>query len=350
MIANTYFRPLSLAFGLDARAMIADGSAGSLGGSAHIAFAAVEIVTRDGPKVTRQHSAYRDVMDQSVIKKITRARAAFSGLDLSQTRVMGIVNVTPDSFSDGGRHADEDMAIAHGRSLAEQGADILDVGGESTRPGSEAVSEQEELRRIVPVIEALAGTSLVSVDTRKAQVMKHAVAAGAGIINDVSAFGFDPESAATAARLRKPVILMHAKGEPKTMQLAPNYDDVVLDVYDRLAERVAMAQTAGIAEDLICIDPGIGFGKSFEHNLALMQSLSMFHGLGVALLVGVSRKNMIGVLTGEKVAANRAAGSVGGALHAALLGAQILRVHDVASTVQALRVFTVLQDPDLASL
>jgi dihydropteroate synthase len=350
MISKTYFRPLSFVFGQDASAMIADGSAGSLGGSAHVAFASVETVVRDGKRVSRQYSSFRDVAGETAVKKITRKRALFSGLDLSQTRVMGIVNVTPDSFSDGGRHADAEAAIAHGKSLAGQGADILDVGGESTRPGSEAVDEDEELRRVIPVIEGLAGTNLVSVDTRKANVMQRAVAAGAGIINDVSALGFDPPAAATVAQLGKPVILMHAQGEPKTMQLQPKYDDVVLDVYDFLAARVAMAQAAGIANDLICVDPGIGFGKSFEHNLALMQSLSMFHGLGVALLVGVSRKNMIGVLTGEKVAADRVAGSAGGAVHAALMGAHILRVHDVAATVQSLRVFTVSQDPDLAGL
>lgn len=330
--------------------MVDDGSAGSLGGSAHIAFAAVEVLTRDGQRVSKRYSSYRDVANEPVLKKITQKRAPFSGLDLSQTRVMGIVNVTPDSFSDGGRHADAMAAIAHGRLLAEQGADILDVGGESTRPGSETVGAEEELRRIIPVIEGLADAGIVSVDTRKSNVMERAIDAGAAIINDVSALGFDPASAATAARLGKPVILMHAQGEPKTMQLAPKYDDVVLDVYDFLAERVAMAQAAGIAEDMICIDPGIGFGKSFEHNLALMQSLSVLLGLGVAMLVGVSRKNMIGVLTGEKVAANRVAGSAGGALHAALMGAHILRVHDVAATVQALRVFTVSQDPDLAGL
>ncbi len=350
MSLKTYVRPVSLAFGPDARVMIADGSAGALGGSSHVAFTSAEVIERNGRQITKRCVSYRDCADHPVAKKITRKRAPFAGLDFTQTRVMGIVNVTPDSFSDGGRHADAAAAIAHGKSLVEQGADILDVGGESTRPGSEEVAEEEELRRIMPVIEGLSGAAIVSVDTRKSRVMERAIAGGAAIINDVSALGFDAASAATVAQLGKHLILMHAQGEPKTMQLQPKYDDVVFDVYDFLAERIAMAKAAGIPEDMICADPGIGFGKTFEHNLALMQSLTIFHGLGVLLLVGVSRKNMIGVLTGENVAANRVAGSVGGAVHAALSGAHILRVHDVAATAQALRVFTVSQDPDLAGL
>ncbi len=347
MPRQTYFRPLSLVFGPDVRAMIGDGDAGALGGSSHTGFSAVEVIERDGKHLKRKIRTYRAVADDPLIAKITRVRSPFAGLDLSMPRIMGVVNVTPDSFSDGGTHAQSDAAIAHGKKLAEEGADILDVGGESTRPGSEAVSEDEELRRILPVIEGLATNNVVSVDTRKTLVMERAARVGARIINDVSAFGFDSDSASTVARNGLPVILMHAQGEPKTMQLAPKYDDVVLDVYDYLAARIVAAMAAGIPEGKICIDPGIGFGKSFEHNLALMQALTIFHGLGVPLLVGVSRKNMIGVLTGEKVPASRVAGSVGGALHAALMGAQILRVHDVAATVHALKVLTVSQDAGL---
>ncbi len=347
MPLHTYFRPLSLVFGPDSRAMIQQGDAGSLGGSSHIGFSAVEVIERDGKNVKRKIRSYRSVADDPLIAAIVRARAPIAGVELTLPRIMGVVNVTPDSFSDGGKHVHSNAAIAHGKMLADEGADILDVGGEFTRPGSEAVSDDEELQRVIPVIEGLVAVAVVSSDTRKALVMERAAQAGAAIINDVSALGFDPNSVVTAARLGLPVILMHAQGEPKTMQLSPKYDDVVLDVYDFLAARIVAAKMAGIPETRICVDPGIGFGKSFEHNLALMQSLTIFHGLGVPVLVGVSRKNMIGVLTGEKKPSDRVAGSVGGALHAALMGAQILRVHDVAATAQALKVLTVSQDAGL---
>jgi dihydropteroate synthase len=230
--------------------------------------------------------------------------------------------------------------------LAEGGADILDVGGESTRPGSDEVSAGEELRRIIPVIEGLASSHLVSADTRKANVMEAALRAGAKIINDVSGLGHDPHSAAVLANTRAPVVLMHALGEPKTMQLNPHYDDVLLDVYDALEEKIALAERVGIQRTNICIDPGIGFGKTFKHNLELLAGLTMFHGLGVALLVGLSRKGFVGAVTGENVAAKRISGSVGGALHAAMMGAHILRVHDVVETRQALQLFTASADPD----
>jgi dihydropteroate synthase len=260
---------------------------------------------------------------------------------------MGIINVTPDSFSDGGEHADAAVAIAHGTSLAEEGADILDIGGESTRPGSDPVPEAEECRRILPVIEALASSGhRVSVDTRKAAVMEKAASAGARIINDVSALGHDPASLRTAAKLGLPVILMHAKGDPKTMQVRPEYDDVALDVYDALRARIEACIAAGIDASRIAVDPGIGFGKTFRHNLEILHQLTLFHGLGVPLMAGVSRKAFIGSLTMERDAGRRVHGSVGGAVQAALAGAQILRVHDVAATRQALAVALAAADPD----
>ena len=260
---------------------------------------------------------------------------------------MGIVNVTPDSYSDGGRTADTDRAIAHGMQLAREGADILDVGGESTRPGSEGVAEDEELRRVITVIEGLANAGLrVSCDTRKASVMQAALAAGAQIINDVSALQYDPAALETMARASCPVILMHAQGDPRTMQLNPHYDDVALDVYDQLEQRVMACVQAGIPRSHIAIDPGIGFGKTFTQNLALMAGLTLFHGLGVPLLVGLSRKGFVGAVTGEKPAAARLHGSVGGAMQAAQQGAHILRVHDVKATRAALSMFTASNDPD----
>ncbi|MDR7192986.1 dihydropteroate synthase [Luteimonas terrae] len=261
-------------------------------------------------------------------------------LRLDRPRVMGIVNVTPDSFSDGGAHDDADAAIAHGLRLAEAGADVLDIGGESTRPGADAVSVEEELRRVLPVIEALvARTSLpISVDTSKPEVMRAAVAAGAGLINDV--YGLRRDGALeAAASLGVPVVLMHMLGEPRDMQTAPEYDDVVGDVHRFLAERIFTAEMAGIDKKRIIVDPGFGFGKTTAHNMALLAQLSRFVELGVPVLAGLSRKRSIGELTGRDVPAERVVGSVAAHLIAAQHGARILRVHDVADTVDALKIW-----------
>jgi dihydropteroate synthase len=264
---------------------------------------------------------------------------------------MGIVNVTPDSFSDGGLNAETDRAIAHGLQLAREGADILDVGGESTRPGSEGVPEAEELRRILPVITALAGQGLtVSVDTRKANVMRAALKAGATIINDVAALTYEPAAMEAMAEATCPVILMHAQGDPKTMQLSPQYDDVALDVFDWLETRIEACVASGIARERIVADPGIGFGKSFRHNIDVLRNFTLYHALGVPLLMGLSRKGFIGALTGEKQAGQRVHGSVGGAVWSALNGAHILRVHDVKATVEALAVAGAAADPDQSGL
>ena len=261
-------------------------------------------------------------------------------LKLDRTRVMGIVNVTPDSFSDGGAHASTDAAVAHGLALAAQGADILDVGGESTRPGAAPVPLEEELRRVVPVIERLVReTALpVSVDTRKPEVMRAAVQAGAGMVNDVGALRGDG-ALETAAALGVPVVLMHMLGEPGSMQDDPRYDDVVAEVHRFLAERIFAAELAGIARKNIVVDPGFGFGKTTGHNVLLLAGLERFAELGVPLLVGLSRKRSIGELTGRAVPGERVAGSVAAHLLAAQRGAAIVRVHDVAATVDALKVW-----------
>lgn len=340
---KTYYRPFGLVFGHDARALVALGHAGALGGLPHVGFTHVEIIERGG---SRRRAIFSDLGNESSIKAITTPRPAFGGLTMDRSLVMGIVNVTPDSFSDGGRLSSSEAAIAHGEQLAREGADILDVGGESTRPGSDLVSVEDEMSRIGAVILHLAKTHCVSADTRKSKVMQFALQAGARIINDVSALGYDEDSAAVVAAAKGPVILMHAQGEPKTMQLNPRYDDVLLDVYDALEASIAKAQAAGIARDNICIDPGIGFGKTFRQNLDLMAGLSLFHGLGVPLLVGLSRKGFVGAVTGEKLASDRVHGSVAGALQAAGQGAHILRVHDVRATVQGLKMFTASNDPD----
>jgi dihydropteroate synthase len=253
---------------------------------------------------------------------------------------MGVLNVTPDSFSDGGRYLSVDAALAQARRLIDEGADILDVGGESTRPGAQPVPVDEEIRRVVPVIEALSDCGVpVSVDTRRAAVMQAALDAGAAILNDVSALTADPDSLSVAAASGAPVVLMHALGDPRTMQDDPRYDDVVGEVRDYLAARIDACVAAGIARDRLIVDPGIGFGKTLDHNLALLRALDRFHALGCPLLLGVSRKSFIGRLAGGVPAERRLAGSLAGALAGVLHGVHILRVHDVADTRQAIAVW-----------
>ena len=260
-------------------------------------------------------------------------------LRLDRPRIAGIINITPDSFSGDGL-ASTEAAIAHGLKLADDGADLLDVGGESTRPGAEPVSVHDEIARVVPVIEALARriTLPISIDTSKFEVMRAAVAAGAGMINDVCALRLDGALDAAAA-LKVPVCLMHMQGEPRTMQDAPHYDDVVSDVRRFLAERIFACEMSGIDKKRIVADPGFGFGKTLEHNLALLRALDEFSALGVPLLVGLSRKGMIGTLTGRDRHADRVAGSAAAALIAVQKGAAIVRVHDVAATRDALAVW-----------
>jgi dihydropteroate synthase len=254
--------------------------------------------------------------------------------------LMGVVNVTPDSFSDGGAHDSAEAAVAHGLQLVAEGADLLDIGGESTRPGSAPVTLDEELRRVIPVIEQLARQTPVpiSVDTFKPEVMRAAVAAGAGLINDIHALR-QPGALAAAAELRVPVVLMHMQGEPGSMQDTPHYDDVVADVHRFLAERIFSAEMAGIAKSNLIIDLGFGFGKTTDHNMVLLARSARFLDLGVPMLAGLSRKRSIGELTGREVPRERVAGSVAAHLIAAQRGAKILRVHDVAATVDALSVW-----------
>ena len=270
-------------------------------------------------------------------------------LALDRPRVCGIVNVTPDSFSDGGRFLDPQVAVEHGLRLVAEGADLLDVGGESTRPGAAEVSAADEIARVVPVIEALARRTGVplSIDTGKPQVMRAAVAAGAGLINDVRALRGDGALDA-AAELGVPVCLMHMQGEPRTMQDDPRYDDVVGEVHRFLAERLFACQMAGIDKKKILVDPGFGFGKTLEHNLALLRALARFAELA-PVVAGLSRKSMIAALTGRQVPAERVAGSAAAALIAVQRGAAIVRVHDVATTRDALAVWQAVAQGDVAA-
>jgi dihydropteroate synthase len=259
--------------------------------------------------------------------------------DLSVPRVMGILNVTPDSFSDGGHYLAADAALRQAARLVAEGADILDVGGESTRPGAMAVSADEEMARVLPVIERLCGEFdiPVSVDTSKPEVMRAAVSVGAALINDVCALTA-PGAVAAASELGVPVCLMHMQGEPRTMQAAPQYDDVVADILSHLGERVDVCVAAGIPRERLLIDPGFGFGKTLTHNLALLRGLAAFRQLGLPVLVGISRKSMLGAVTGRPVE-ERVAASVAAAVMAVERGARIVRVHDVAATVDALKLW-----------
>ncbi len=250
---------------------------------------------------------------------------------------MGVVNVTPDSFSDGGRYLDAGAAVAHGEKLLRDGAEILDVGGESTRPGAVEVDEAEELCRVRPVVEALAGEATISIDTSKSAVAEAALDAGASIVNDVTALRGDPEMAALCAERGVGVVLMHMPGNPRTMQDNPSYGDVVDDVKAFLAERVEAAVAAGVAEERIWLDPGIGFGKTVEHNLELLRRLAELRELGRPLVIGTSRKSFIGRIDGSEVD-QRLGGSIASSMLAVAEGADVLRVHDVAETAQAMRV------------
>lgn len=267
---------------------------------------------------------------------------------LDQPQVMAIVNATPDSFSDGGSHQTPADAAAAAADRAGEGAAILDIGGESTRPGANLVWAGDEIERIEPIIRQLSlGGAAVSVDTRKAEVMTAALAAGARMVNDVSALTFDDRSAEVVAAAGVPVVLMHHQGDPQSMQDNPRYDDVLIEVYVWLEERIAAAVDAGIERSKILIDPGFGFGKTVAHNLELMNGLALFHGLGCPIVLGASRKRTIGALSAEAPADQRLAGSLTLALKAVEQGAQIVRVHDVAETVQALRVWRGLRDQAL---
>ena len=352
-MANLYARPvgrlvprtLALATGREDALTIA--------GRTDLRFGALEIIERDGPWSGRQLIAARNlrrtggpaaILPQGLPELLARLagpRTDIGGLALDRPRIMGIVNVTPDSFSDGGQHASTEAAIAHALQLDAEGADILDIGGESTRPGAAPVALDAEIARVIPVREGLAGRARarLSVDTRNAEVMRRAAAAGAHMLNDVSALAHDPASLRVAAETGLPIVLMHARGEPRTMQRDPHYDSVLFDVYDALAERVAACARVGIPPARLIVDPGIGFGKTVAHNLVLLSGLAMFHGLGAAIMLGASRKSFIGALTQTVDAAERLPGSLAAALMAIEDGVQIVRVHDVAATRQALTIW-----------
>lgn len=344
-----YWRPLPIKYsginGLTGSEKIA-----SLAGVKRVGYGHVERLTRHGPgmgpEVHRHLYSLMDVPDDySIIAEMVSAdRLPLFSLTLERPRIMGVLNVTPDSFFDGGQHDQVAQAVARGLEMVGEGADIIDVGGESTRPGADLVSIEDELERVIPVIKALRPETkaLISIDTRKSEVMEAAVRAGANIINDVSALTFDPNSLGVAASLNVPVILMHAQGTPEVMQENPSYNHAVLDVYDYLSHSLQRAVEAGVRTENIILDPGIGFGKNVSHNCELLRSLSLFHGLGVPLLLGCSRKSFIGALSKNEGASERLPGSLASVMIGASQGVQIFRVHDVAETAQALKVWCLI--------
>lgn len=267
--------------------------------------------------------------------------------DFSRTYIIGILNVTPDSFSDGGRFLDTGAALAHALSLVSEGADVIDIGGESTRPGAEEVSLDDELARVIPVIEKLRAVSNtpISVDTYKSTVARAAVDKGADLINDISGLRFDPAMAETAASLNVPVVVMHMKGEPKSMQANPVYENLIEEIYTYFEEAIGIAEKAGIPRDKIIIDPGIGFGKTFPHNFSILRNLKRFSELGLPILVGASRKSFLGSFS-DAEADERLEGSLAAAVIAASNGAHFVRVHDVVATRRALRLCDAVRDAD----
>ena len=343
-----YVRPLRLSRLGDAEP---DGGFLPLAGGP-LAFAAVDLVIRRAGRFGIATASLADLrlwmasdgaaMAGTIgahLARLSAQRPPFAGLALDLPVIMGVINVTPDSFSDGGQFFDPRSAIAQGFALAEAGARILDIGGESTRPGAAPVSEQEELDRVLPVIEGLRGAGAVlSVDTRHARVAKAALAAGASILNDVTALA-DPDSAAVARAAGAAVVLMHMQGEPRTMQKAPSYAFAPVDVFDALAGRAGAAEAAGLPGHGIAVDPGIGFGKTPAHNVEILAWLGLLHALGRPLVIGVSRKSFIAAISRGEPASRRLAGSLAATLAALEQGAQIIRVHDVAETVQAVTVW-----------
>ena len=351
--ARIYLSPCALGPLAVLAPMVAAGTAMPLAGGP-LAFSACEIAFRGPAGVMRAAASLGETRSWAarqggaiepriarLLDALSRPRHDPRGEPLSKPRLMGIVNATPDSFSDGGEHLDPAAAIAHGQRLAHAGADILDIGGESTRPGAAPVAPKEEAARVLPVIQGLSQLRasvpqlLLSIDTRDAAVMRAAILHGIDIINDVTALTGDPESLAVAARSSAAVALMHMQGEPQTMNLAPRYDDVALDVFDYLEARIAVCTAAGMARERIIVDPGIGFGKRGPQNLAIPRALALYHGLGCPLLLGASRKALGSKSESDLPPKERLPTSLAAAMHALNLGVQILRVHDVAETCRA---------------
>lgn len=351
-----YLLPSGIVAGEQAAAAVISGNGWPIGDGA-LAFTACAVILRDGETSWLSMASYSELADWSdregeevarhlgrLVRRIGARRAQWAGLDLDRPVIMGIVNTTPDSFSDGGVNLDPDMALAHAFAMIDAGARVIDVGGESTRPGAAPVSPDEELARVAPVIRALAERGVVvSVDTRHAAVMAGAMAAGARIINDVTALEGDRDSLAVAAETGAALCLMHMQGQPQTMQADPVYECAPLDIYDYLADRIAICELAGIPRARIATDPGIGFGKNVDHNSQIFAALALYHGLGCPILLGASRKTFIGKISRGEPPRERLPGTLAAHLAGLDAGVQIVRVHDVPETVQAVKVWQAIR-------
>ena len=347
---SIYIRPTNIVFGQKANYFIQAGTAKSLCGLEDIGFLSVEILKRksDGNTVEEYSVLELERLDfkdkiQSDLNKITSKRNNIFNLNFKNPILMGVLNVTPDSFSDGGKYNTTFRALDHVKNMIDFGAHIIDVGGESTRPGAKSVSDQDEIVRVSETIQSIKKkypNQLISLDTRKSKVMQHGISIGVDMLNDVSALDFDQLSYQVVKDSGKPIILNHSQGIPENMQNNPTYDNVLLDIFDYFENKIKFLKDNGIKDEQIIIDPGIGFGKTLEHNLEIISKISIFHSLGYPIMVGPSRKSFIGKIMGEKDNPQRLGGTIASVLYSYLQGIQLFRVHDIQETSEALKVYS----------
>ena len=347
---SIYIRPTNIVFGQKANYFIEAGTAKSLCGLEDVGFLSVEILKRksDGNTVEEYSVLELERLDfkdkiQSDLNKITSKRNNIFNLNYKNPILMGVLNVTPDSFSDGGKYNTTFRALDHVKNMIDFGAHIIDVGGESTRPGAKSVSDQDEIVRVSETIQSIKKkypNQLISLDTRKSKVMQHGISIGVDMLNDVSALDFDQLSYQVVKDSGKPIILNHSQGIPENMQNNPTYDNVLLDIFDYFENKIKFLKDNGIKDEQIIIDPGIGFGKTLEHNLEIISKISIFHSLGYPIMVGPSRKSFIGKIMGEKDNPQRLGGTIASVLYSYLQGIQLFRVHDIQETSEALKVYS----------
>jgi dihydropteroate synthase len=347
---SIYIRPTNIVFGQKANYFIQAGTAKSLCGLEDVGFLSVEILNRqtDGNTVEEYSVLELEGLDfrneiESDLNKITSKRNNIYNLNFKNPILMGVLNVTPDSFSDGGKYNTTFRALDHVKSMIDFGAHIIDVGGESTRPGAKSVSEQDEITRVSETIQLIKKkypNQLISLDTRKSKVMQHGLSIGVDMLNDVSALDFDPQSYQVIKDSGKPIVLNHSQGIPEDMQNNPTYENVLLDIFDYFENKIKFLKDNGIKDEQIIIDPGIGFGKTLEHNLEIISKISLFHSLGYPIMVGPSRKSFIGKIMGEKDNPQRLGGTIASVLYSYLQGIQLFRVHDIQETSEALKVYS----------
>ena len=347
---SIYIRPTNIVFGQKANYFIQAGTAKSLCGLEDVGFLSVEILKRqtDGNTVEEYSVLELEGLDfrneiESDLNKITSKRNNIYNLNFKNPILMGVLNVTPDSFSDGGKYNTTFRALDHVKSMIDFGAHIIDVGGESTRPGAKSVSEQDEITRVSETIQLIKKkypNQLISLDTRKSKVMQHGLSIGVDLLNDVSALDFDPQSYQVVKDSGKPIVLNHSQGIPEDMQNNPTYENVLLDIFDYFENKIKFLKDNGIKDEQIIIDPGIGFGKTLEHNLEIISKISLFHSLGYPIMVGPSRKSFIGKIMGEKDNPQRLGGTIASVLYSYLQGIQLFRVHDIQETSEALKVYS----------